>query len=162
MFALWLHQSIDKRATFSDMYRFVATLLHPLFFTSGALRNIAVSEDEEGNRIVERSIVLSQYLNVPPRRIAPFRQDQPVKQVKQCLVSYGSAVRLLVEQIAFHRPLHELLAPFFAVGLVMDRLEEPNFDQNFVDESRPHASKNYTQIPKILAFRLRSLGTVVG
>lgn len=60
----------------------------------------------------------------------------------------------------FHRPLHEIVAPFFNLGLLMDRLEEPNFDESFVDESRPHASKNYTQLPKVLAFRMRSLGRV--
>ena len=60
-----------------------------------------------------------------------------------------------LKQIAFHRPLHELLPPFFAHGLVMDRLMEPNFDETFVNEERPYASKNYTQLPKILAFRLR-------
>lgn len=39
----------------------------------------------------------------------------------------------------------------------MDRLEEPNFDETFVDNVRPYASKSYTQLPKILAFRLRRI-----
>jgi hypothetical protein len=55
----------------------------------------------------------------------------------------------------FHRPLHELLAPFFAEGLLLDALEEPNFDASFVDDSRPWASKGFLEMPKLLAFRLR-------
>jgi hypothetical protein len=55
----------------------------------------------------------------------------------------------------FHRPLHELLAPFLAEGLLLDALEEPNFDASFVDDSRPSASKCYLEMPKLLAFRLR-------
>ncbi|XHG09868.1 hypothetical protein AWENTII_012905 [Aspergillus wentii] len=48
---------------------FVATLLHPLFFTSGAARQIVVHESPEtGQRIVDRSIVMRKYLNVPPAR----------------------------------------------------------------------------------------------
>ncbi|KAK5062707.1 hypothetical protein LTR84_004781 [Exophiala bonariae] len=119
--------------------RFIATILHPLFFTSGASRHIEASEDSEGNRVIDRSIVVRQYLDVPPRKIAPITSDQPARQ------------------IAFHRPMHQLLAPFFAAGLVMDRLEEPNFDESFIDKVKPYASKNYSQLPKILAFRLRRI-----
>lgn len=63
----------------------------------------------------------------------------------------------MLQQTVFHRPLHELLAPFFAAGLMLDALEEPTFDESFVDDARPHGSKSFTQIPKILAFRLRKI-----
>lgn len=44
-------------------------MLHPLFFTSGAARQVMVREDPAtGQRIVDRSIVLSKYMNVPPAR----------------------------------------------------------------------------------------------
>ena len=55
---------------------FVATLLHPLFFTSGAARQIVIHEDPEtGQRIVDRSIVLRKYLNVPPARQLVFEGE---------------------------------------------------------------------------------------
>lgn len=62
-------------------------------------------------------------------------------------------------QFSFHRPLHELFAPFFQSGLVLDALEEVNFDETFRDHDRPHAARNFTQFPKILAFRMKLLGT---
>lgn len=55
----------------------------------------------------------------------------------------------------YHRPLHALLAPFLAAGLVLDALEEPNFDPSLADETRPLGSKSFGEIPKLLAFRLR-------
>lgn len=58
-------------------------------------------------------------------------------------------------QFCFHRPLHELFAPFFRAGLVMDALEEVDFDRSFRDPVREYAARNYTQFPKILAFRMR-------
>jgi hypothetical protein len=45
---------------------------------------------------------------------------------------------------------------------VLDALEEPNFDDIPSGEAMQHLSsqKNFTQIPKILAFRLRVAGGV--
>lgn len=53
--------------------------------------------------------------------------------------------------------MHQRLAPFSAAGLVMDRLEAPHLDETFVDNVRFYASKSYTQMPKILAFRLQRI-----
>ncbi|KAI9925450.1 hypothetical protein MW887_005831 [Aspergillus wentii] len=107
---------------------FVATLLHPLFFTSGAARQIVVHESPEtGQRIVDRSIVMRKYLNVPPAR----------------------------QLYVFHRPLNQLFAPFFQAGLALDALEETNFDESFRDPLREHAARNFTEFPKILGFRMR-------
>jgi hypothetical protein len=44
---------------------------------------------------------------------------------------------------------------FFKTGLVMDALEEPAFTDADKIESRAEARSNYTQMPAILAFRLR-------
>ena len=49
------------------MDRFVATLLHPVFFTSGAARNIEVNFDPvSGDCEVVRSKVVKEYMSVPP------------------------------------------------------------------------------------------------
>lgn len=60
----------------------------------------------------------------------------------------------------FHRPLHELFATFFKRGLVMDGLEEPTFTEEHPEvkqQGRPESSRNYTQIPPIMAVRFRKL-----
>ncbi|OQE96264.1 hypothetical protein PENNAL_c0001G04666 [Penicillium nalgiovense] len=121
---------------------FVATLLHPLFFTSGAARQIVVHEDPEtGRRVVDRSIVLRKYLNVPPARQLVFEGETESPYM-------------------FHRPLNQLFAPFFQAGLVVDALEETNFDESFRDPLREHASKNFTEFPKILGFRMRPVSEI--
>jgi hypothetical protein len=60
-----------------------------------------------------------------------------------------------VPQWYFHRPLHELLAPAFTAGFVLDAIEEPTFPEG-------HASRFGAELPPILAARLipfdRSLG----
>ncbi|KAJ5161651.1 S-adenosyl-L-methionine-dependent methyltransferase [Penicillium capsulatum] len=118
---------------------FVATLLHPLFFTSGADRQIIVHEDPvTGKRSIERSIILKKYLNAPPARQLPFPERDMVQP-----------------PFSFHRPLHVLLAPFFQAGLVMDALQETNFDESFHDSAREYASVNFVEFPKILGFRMR-------
>ncbi|KAJ6127678.1 hypothetical protein N7471_008895 [Penicillium samsonianum] len=121
---------------------FVATLLHPLFFTSGAARQIVIHEEPEtGQRIVDRSIVISKYLNVPPARQLVFGGETESPYL-------------------FHRPLNQLFAPFFQAGLAVDALEETNFDESFRDPLREHASKNFTEFPKILGFRMRRVSEI--
>lgn len=60
-------------------------------------------------------------------------------------------------QYYFHRPLHELFSPFFRAGLVLDALEEPNFDEAYVKTRAMDIGslRQFTQFPKILAFRLK-------
>ncbi|KAL3443938.1 S-adenosyl-L-methionine-dependent methyltransferase [Aspergillus insuetus] len=116
---------------------FVATLLHPIFFTSGASRQILVHEDSEtGEHSIERSIVMTRYWNVSPAKqmVFPDRKGET--------------------PYMYHRPLHQLFTPFFEAGLSMDALEETNFDESFRDPVREHSSKNFTQFPKILGFRM--------
>ncbi|KAL5333380.1 S-adenosyl-L-methionine-dependent methyltransferase [Aspergillus crustosus] len=106
---------------------FVATLLHPIFFTSGASRQILMREDPEpGEHSIERSIVMTRYWNVPPAKQMGFPGQK-------------SEVPYM-----YHRPLQELFTPFFNAGLVMDAFEETNFDESFRDPVRDH-SKNFEQ-----------------
>ncbi|KAB8233952.1 class I SAM-dependent DNA methyltransferase [Aspergillus alliaceus] len=118
---------------------FVATALHPLFFTSGAKRQIIVGEDPvTGKRKIDRSIVLYQYQNVAPARQLLFSDSRNHKP-----------------PFSFHRSFQELFAPFFREGLILDALEEVNFDESSYEPSREYAARNFTEFPKILAFRLR-------
>lgn len=58
----------------------------------------------------------------------------------------------------FHRPLHVLLSTFFHAGLVMDGIEEPTFhhpEDGSKLGSQALTWTNYTQIPPVLAVRMR-------
>jgi hypothetical protein len=55
----------------------------------------------------------------------------------------------------FHRPLHELFGTFFKAGLVMDAMEEPAFTAEDGNPDRVETTSNFTQLPVILAFRMR-------
>ncbi|KAI0389724.1 S-adenosyl-L-methionine-dependent methyltransferase [Xylariaceae sp. FL0594] len=116
---------------------FVATLLHPIFFTSGATRNIQLIDSSNGVHIV-RGKLIDRYLDVPPYRGVAL-PGQPAQQVY------------------FHRPLHELFAPFFSAGLVMDALEEPGWAAEDADPDRIESHTNFTQLPAILGFRMRRI-----
>ncbi|EER29683.1 hypothetical protein CPC735_073650 [Coccidioides posadasii C735 delta SOWgp] len=117
---------------------FVATLLHP-FFTAGAIRSVEYAEDTEtGQEVATQYIKLSKYLHVPPYKGVAM-QDQPVSQPY------------------FHRPFHQLFSTFFRAGMVLDALEEPNFDAEYLKGKNLETAslRQWTQIPKILAFRMR-------
>ncbi|KAK4173913.1 hypothetical protein QBC36DRAFT_193576, partial [Triangularia setosa] len=117
---------------------FVATVLHPVFFTSNASRSISISFDTEtGEQVTTRSKIITEYLDVAPSKgIACPNQ--------------------LVKQIYYHRPIHELLSVFLKDGkLVMDAIEEPAFTEDDFDDKRVESSTNFTQLPAILAFRLK-------
>ncbi|KAL2184849.1 hypothetical protein L209DRAFT_780772 [Thermothelomyces heterothallicus CBS 203.75] len=115
---------------------FVATLLHPVFFTSNATRNIEVRFDPvTGESEIARGKIIREYMSVPP--------------------SLGSAVPGQPEkQIYFHRPMHELFTTFFKAGLVMDAMEELAFTEEDAEE-RIESTTNFTQLPAILSFRMR-------
>lgn len=129
----------DSHACGSSKHSFVATLLHPVFFTSGANRHIVIVEDNEHNEAtanVVRSKVVTKYLHVSPwRGVAMYGQPE--------------------QQYYFHRPLHELFATFFRVGLAMDALEEPAFTEEQGKSDKIESHFNYKQLPAILAFRMR-------
>ncbi|RYP21551.1 hypothetical protein DL765_002187 [Monosporascus sp. GIB2] len=118
---------------------FVATLLHPVFWTSGATRNIQIIDDAATREsVVVRGKMIRKYLDVPPTRGVAL---------------YGSPAA----QVYFHRPLHELFSVFFRAGLVMDAIEEPAFTEADRIPERVESHSNFTQLPAILAFRLRKL-----
>ncbi|KAK3899267.1 ribosomal protein L11 methyltransferase [Staphylotrichum tortipilum] len=115
---------------------FVATLLHPAFFTSGASRNVELRDNAAtGDLDIIRSITVRDYMSVPPA-LGWAVPGQPAKQ------------------IYFHRPMHELFATFFKVGMVMDAMEELAFTKEDA-EARLESTRNFTQLPVILAFRMR-------
>ncbi|PGH21401.1 hypothetical protein AJ80_03318 [Polytolypa hystricis UAMH7299] len=119
--------------------RFIATQLHPIF-TAGISRLVEyVDSPATGREEFIHSIKMTHYLRVATSK-SVFMQQQPTSQ------------------LYFHRPLHEIFAPFFRANLVMDALEEPNFDDEYVaavGDLDMGSWRRWTQIPKILAFRLR-------
>ncbi|OAA60419.1 methyltransferase type 11 [Niveomyces insectorum RCEF 264] len=149
---------------------FVASLLHPVFFTSRARRTLEVVQDydlEDGPQdntdkdhtdnatATASSYVhgykLTQYLHVPP-----FRGFAVAGQARA--------------QHYFHRPLHELLGTFLGRTdgrggrIVLDALEEPAFTPEQVaaatagKPTNAASSLHYTQFPPLLVFRLRKVG----
>ncbi|KAK3316966.1 S-adenosyl-L-methionine-dependent methyltransferase [Apodospora peruviana] len=116
---------------------FYASVLHPVFFTSGASRNVDLRDNPQtGGLDVTRTKIIKDYLFVPPA-MGVAHLDQPERQ------------------IYFHRPIHELFGTFFAAGLVMDAMEEPAFTEDDHMPDRVEAHSNYTQLPALLAFRMR-------
>ncbi|KAI0407833.1 S-adenosyl-L-methionine-dependent methyltransferase [Xylaria palmicola] len=116
---------------------FVATLLHPVFFTCGAKRSIQIIDGgPDGYPEIIRAKTIEEYLDVPPYHGVAL---------------YGQPA----QQYYYHRPLHELFATFFEAGLVMDAMEEPAFTAEDAMPARLEASSNYTQLPALLAFRIR-------
>ncbi|EFE40723.1 hypothetical protein TRV_04548 [Trichophyton verrucosum HKI 0517] len=93
---------------------------------------------ESGREEVFHSLKMTKYLHVPPYKgVATQSQPHP--------------------QLYFHRPMHEIFAPFFKAGLVLDALEEPNFDEAYVKarDLDIGSLRQFTQFPKILAFRMK-------
>ncbi|CAK7228584.1 hypothetical protein SBRCBS47491_006954 [Sporothrix bragantina] len=135
---------------------FVGSLLHPVFITPRTRRLLEVVhdyDDLEGqddrsealtSTTIKRSVRLDGYLNV-----APWRGFAWPGQSRA--------------QYYFHRPLHELFGVFLKGGqLALDGIEEPNFtpEQAAADATaskRVEASKNYTEFPIFLYFRLRRI-----
>ncbi|KAI0466301.1 S-adenosyl-L-methionine-dependent methyltransferase [Xylaria cf. heliscus] len=115
---------------------FVATVLHPVFFTSGARRNIQIVDGPGGYPEITRTKTIEKYLDVPPYYGAAL---------------YGQPA----QQAYYHRPMHELFSTFFKTGLVMDAMEEPAFTPEDATPGKLEGHTSYTQLPAILAFRMR-------
>ncbi|KAH6608550.1 hypothetical protein Trco_001896 [Trichoderma cornu-damae] len=116
---------------------FVATMLHPVFFTSTYSRNIEITFNPlTGDQEIIRSKVIREYLDVKPSKgVFVVGQETP--------------------QYYFHRPLHELLGVFFQRGLAMDALEEPSFTEEDAVPGRLEATANFPQLPALMSFRLK-------
>lgn len=115
--------------------RFVFTTCHPCFNHSGATR-VAEEQDAAGTTEVTYSVRVSRYLGL----------------------SVDKGTGIPGQQVAhyyFDRPLHRLLAPFFAAGLVLDGLEEPAFDESVPSREQTRWGGNFHEIPPVLAVRMR-------
>jgi 2-polyprenyl-3-methyl-5-hydroxy-6-metoxy-1,4-benzoquinol methylase len=115
--------------------RFVFTITHPCFNSAGA-NLLAEQEVLDGEVVVNHSVRVKRYLGLSSSKgVGIFGQP--------------------VLQYYFDRPLHQLLAPFFAAGLRVDGMEEPAFDPSVTSNRETSWSGNFYEIPPVLAVRLR-------
>lgn len=122
------------RTLLSPGGRFVFAVAHPCFNSNAT--TLALEEDDRMGELREtRSVRIVAYLGIPPGKGAGMPgEPQP--------------------HYYFHRPLHELLGACFAVGFALDGLLEPAFGPDAASP-RPLSWLNFTQIPPVLAARLR-------
>lgn len=116
--------------------RFVFTVLHPCFNNPTA-QLFAETVDVETRVTVRRGVKVTGYLNLPPQRGIGI-SGQPEAHYY------------------FHRPLSELLEPFFRAGFVLDALREPAFPAE--GASGELSWDALPQLPPVLAARLRLAG----
>ena len=114
--------------------RFVFSILHPCFNQTGC-RLTLEEEDRDGELVVTPAIKVTRYMTA-------FR-------------SQGIGIRgQPVPQTYFHRPLQELLRPFFDHGLLLDGLEERAFEGR--EDGSPRLTwDHFAEIPPVLVVRLR-------
>jgi 2-polyprenyl-3-methyl-5-hydroxy-6-metoxy-1,4-benzoquinol methylase len=124
------------RRLLTENGRFVFVTSHPAFNSNNPTFAAELS-DKDGKLVTERHLKTMAYLNIPP-------------------VKGTGAPNEPAPHYYYHRPLHELLAPGFAAGLVLDALEEPAFDQDDAVQERPLSLLNYWQFPPVLAARMRA------
>ncbi len=122
------------KALLTPAGRFVFTLQHPCFNHLGA-RLLEELEEPEGGLVPRFSMRVSEYLDVPVRRGVGARGEP-------------------APHYYFHRTLSGLLGAAFAAGFVLDALEEPAFPPR-EPSGRAFDWENYSQIPPVLAGRLR-------
>jgi 2-polyprenyl-3-methyl-5-hydroxy-6-metoxy-1,4-benzoquinol methylase len=131
-----LFQSVSR--LLAPRGRFVFTICHPCFNTSG-IRMVVESEDSANGPITTWAIKIMTYLHLGPTK-GTGMVGQPVAQ------HY------------FDRPLSVLLGSCFRAGLVLDGIEEPEWPDNTLPD-HPLTWPNFTEIPPVLAVRLRLGGT---
>jgi SAM-dependent methyltransferase len=113
--------------------RFVFSTLHPAFNSGETVPTAELVYRDADWRSVY-SVKVSSYGGVAAMKGTAI-QGQPV------------------EQWYFHRPLAEILRPFFDHGFVLDGLEEPLLDPS--DHTPGSPSHVFTEIPGVLVARLR-------
>lgn len=117
--------------------RFVFTVMHPAFNSPNGLSRVAERVEREDGTIIDTlAVKISHYI-------------RPVAY--QGVAILGQPVL----QHYFHRPVSVLLNVFFDAGFVADRIEEPVFDPQPTDDALNW--DNFTEIPPVLAVRLRLL-----
>ncbi len=116
--------------------RFVFSITHPCFNTTG-MRMTHELEYIEGERFERSGVVITQYAT-PSIEEGIAIDGQPHKQ------------------LYFDRPLHALLGPFLAAGLVLDGIEEPAFSPR--EETGPLQWDALPEIPPVMCCRLVPAG----
>jgi len=114
--------------------RFVFSLTHPCFNSSGCTRTFEESE-RDGEVVAEHSVKVWAYATLGIRKGLAMR-GQPVPQYY------------------FNRTLSELLGACFRAGMVVDGMEEPVFPR--ADEPQSFVHWNlFAEIPPVLVVRTR-------
>lgn len=123
------------RRLLADNGRFVFATAHPAFNSSNPVF-VAELADRGGQLVTTSALKISAYLAIPPFKAT-------------------GAVGEPTPHTYYHRPLHQLLGEAFAVGLVLDALEEPAFSPEEADREQPFSWATLWQIPPLLVGRLR-------
>lgn len=118
---------------------------------------IVLRDDPAPGKIeVVRGKLVREYMSVPPA-LGIAVSGQPEKQVRiLTLAPCRICDPVETRQIYFHRPMHELFRTFFRTWLVMDALEKLEFTEEDT-EPKIESNSNCTQLPAILAFRMKLL-----
>jgi 2-polyprenyl-3-methyl-5-hydroxy-6-metoxy-1,4-benzoquinol methylase len=117
--------------------RFVFSVLHPAFNSTGTSLWVEEATSEAGELVVCRGVRVMRYLEPEARQgIAILGQPHP--------------------QHYFHRPLSVLLNALFRVGFALDGIEEPGFGPAEVG-SREFSWARFQGIPPVLVARMRLL-----
>lgn len=116
--------------------RLVFSVLHPCF-NSPHVAHVAEMEDRAGNIITNYAVKVFRY-------ISPS-------------VAHGVAIHGQPKaQLIFHRPLEVLFGAGFAVGFVLDGLQERAFPPDHPSGRNPLAwGANFNEIPPVLIARMR-------
>ncbi len=119
--------------------RFVFSVIHPCF-NNPHTTQVAELVDREGQVSTVYSVKVSGYMTPSARRGAAIPgQPKP--------------------QFYFHRPLQVLFGAAFAVGFVLDGLEERAFPADHAHARNPLSwGANYAEIPPVLVARMRLSG----
>jgi hypothetical protein len=115
--------------------RFVFSITHPCFNTSG-VRLVRELEVVDGDPVERAGVTVTRYATAAVEEGIAI-DGQPSKQ------------------LYFDRPLHLLLEPFFAAGMVLDGVEEPSFPPGARSASMKW--EMLPEIPPVLVCRLRPL-----
>ncbi len=115
--------------------RFVLATAHPAFNSNNPIF-VVEKADLNGSLVVQHALKFTRYLDIPAVKAAGAPNEPS-------------------PHLYYHRPLHELLGAAFAVGLVLDGLEEPAFGPEHANPARPLIWDNFPQFPPVLVARLR-------
>ena len=117
--------------------RMVFSVMHPCFNSTEGFRQTLEREENEGELTERVSVQITRYIEPHTHKgLAMVGQPMP--------------------QNYFHRPISALLGVFFAVGFVVDAIEEPVFPQGLPGDDKL-GWLMYKDIPPVLSVRLVNL-----